>query len=177
MDNLLRLLLRFVVVPFGMIAGFIATFVVVVFGYWQLGDLISGATEVQALALADTLSAASMALSAVAMTMWAIAFVGILFAEAFAVRSWIFHAANGAVSAWLAASLFTPYPDTPVPFDGDLYIVGAGLAGGLVYWLVAGWSAGFWKPVGAARVGEPPAALPPSSPTPPLPPSPPPPAA
>ena len=26
-------------------------------------------------------------------------------------------------------------------------MVAAGLAGGLAYWLVAGWTAGFWKPV------------------------------
>ena len=31
------------------------------------------------------------------------------------------------------------------------FIFGAGLAGGFAYWAVAGWSAGFWKPVFRAR--------------------------
>jgi choline-glycine betaine transporter len=26
-------------------------------------------------------------------------------------------------------------------------MIAAGLAGGLIYWAIAGWSAGFWKPV------------------------------
>jgi len=33
----------------------------------------------------------------------------------------------------------------------------AGLAGGFAYWAVAGWSAGFWKPVFRQRVLAPPA--------------------
>jgi hypothetical protein len=30
-------------------------------------------------------------------------------------------------------------------------LVAAGIAVGFVYWLTAGWTAGFWKPLGAAR--------------------------
>ncbi|MCK0206439.1 hypothetical protein MWN33_00145 [Starkeya koreensis] len=160
MDNLLRLLLRFIIVPLGMIVGFIASFCVVLFGYWRLGDVLAGNAEVQAEALFDALAAASYLLVMVVLAMWAVALIGILFAEAFAVRSWIFHVANGAVSAWLAASVFAPYAQAPVPFDGNLYIVAAGLAGGLGYWLVAGWSAGFWKPIGPARPPAPPAVAP-----------------
>ncbi|QFR33573.1 hypothetical protein [Ancylobacter sp. TS-1] len=174
MDNLLRLLLRLVVVPLGMIVGFIASFAVILFGYWRLGDILADNAEVQAAALFDALAAASYLLMMVALAMWAVALIGILFAEAFAVRSWMFHVANGALSAWLAASVFAPYAQAPVPFDGDLYIVAAGLAGGLAYWLVAGWNAGFWKPLGTPRpaaapvpspAGAPPAEpLPPSAP-------------
>jgi hypothetical protein len=33
-------------------------------------------------------------------------------------------------------------------FVGDpIVMVGAGIAAGFVYWAIAGWSAGFWKPV------------------------------
>lgn len=153
MDALLRLLLRLLVVPLGLICGFIATVVVVMIGYWRIGDLLSGLNEVDAIAIIDGLSAAAFALSAVAIAMWSIALIGVLFAEAFAVRSWLFHAANGAASAFVGARLFAPYPSTPepVPFDGNVYILAAGLAGGLAYWLVAGWSAGFWKPLRAER--------------------------
>ncbi|GLK73129.1 hypothetical protein KHC23_06750 [Ancylobacter dichloromethanicus] len=168
MDSLLRLLLRFVIVPLGMICGFIASFVVVLFGYWRIGDLLAGNVDVEAIALFDALAAASYLLMMVVLAMWAVALIGVLFAEAFAVRSWIFHVANGAVSAWLAASVFAPYAQAPVPFDGNLYIVAAGLAGGLAYWLVAGWNAGFWKPLRAERLPAPlPQAQPASQPAPP----------
>ncbi|MCS0504900.1 hypothetical protein [Ancylobacter mangrovi] len=173
MDNLLRLLLRVLLVPLGIVVGMIATMVVIMVGYWRIGDLLSGAVAVQAPALFDALAAASFALMAVMLAMWAVAAIGILFAEMFAIRSWIFHAANGAVSALVAAALFSPYPDTPVPFDdGTLYILGAGLAGGLAYWLVAGWTAGFWKPLGTPRPAAPPGP-PAAGPNPPAPPAPP----
>ena len=38
------------------------------------------------------------------------------------------------------------------------YVFGAGLAGGFAYWAVAGWSAGFWKPVFARPLPAPAAA-------------------
>lgn len=163
MDNLLRLLLRFILVPLGMMCGFIASFLVILFGYWRVGDLLAGNVDVEAIALYDALAAASYLLMMVVLAMWAVALIGILFAEAFAVRSWMFHVANGAVSAWLAASVFAPYAQVPVPFDGDLYVIAAGFAGGLAYWLVAGWNAGFWKPLRAELVARP---LPPASPAP-----------
>ncbi|HZX85829.1 MAG TPA: hypothetical protein VFF19_19815 [Reyranella sp.] len=150
MDSLLRLLLRFIVVPLGIAVGMFATMIVVMIGYWRIGDLLAGSTEVDALAMYDMLATATFLLAAVVLTMWVVAFIGILFAEGFGIRSWIFHTLNGAVSAWIGAQMFTPYPDTLVPFDANLYVVGAGLAGGMAYWLVAGWSAGFWKPVFAA---------------------------
>ena len=88
--------------------------------------------------------------------------IGILISEAFAIRSWIFHAGNGAVSAWIGWSLFGYVDDTRIPLNEPLAVLAAGLAGGLAYWAVAGWSAGFWKPVfrdpsgGAAGAASPP---------------------
>jgi len=35
-------------------------------------------------------------------------------------------------------------------------VFGAGLAGGFAYWAVAGWSAGFWKPVFTRPMRPPP---------------------
>lgn len=165
MDWLLRFLLRLIVVPLGMVAGFIATMLVVLIGYWRLGDVLADIPPDQVVATYDTLAVASYLLMIVSLSMWAVATIGILFAEAFAIRSWIFHVANGAVSAWLATTVFAPYDQAPSDFNGDLYIIAAGLAGGLAYWLVAGWSSGFWKPVGRTR------ALPPSAETTPLPPA------
>jgi hypothetical protein len=70
-----------------------------------------------------------------------------LIAEAFAIRSWMYHAACGGLAAWIGLVTIGPldadYDFSEVP----LIVVGAGIAAGFAYWLVAGWSAGFWKPV------------------------------
>jgi hypothetical protein len=79
--------------------------------------------------------------------MWLPAAIGVLISETFAIRSWIFHAGNGAVSAWIGWSLFGYVDDSRIPLNEPLPVIAAGLAGGLAYWAIAGWSAGFWKPV------------------------------
>jgi hypothetical protein len=73
--------------------------------------------------------------------------VGVLIAEAFAIRSWIFHIGNGGLSAWVGRWLLL---DVPAEYHFLLepkIMVAAGLAAGGAYWIVAGWSAGFWKPI------------------------------
>ncbi|HSI39979.1 MAG TPA: hypothetical protein VLA00_05455 [Xanthobacteraceae bacterium] len=147
LDMLLRLLLRLLVVPLGYIAGMLASLTIVVIGYWQLGHLLAQASELELFAILDALMAAVLLLVALVFTMWLVASIGILFAEAFALRGWMFHVGNGLISAWLAGELFTPINAVPLPFDDSFYMTAAGLAGGLCYWLVAGWSAGFWKPL------------------------------
>ena len=73
--------------------------------------------------------------------------LGALIAEAFAIRSWIYHVANGGLSAWIGLNTMVEM-QKPADFYSDpLIVVGAGIVAGFVYWLVAGWSAGFWKPV------------------------------
>ena len=73
--------------------------------------------------------------------------VGVLIAEAFAIRSWIYHAANGGLAAWIGWSLMQDVQNEYRFLTEPRIMVAAGLAGGLAYWLVAGWTAGFWKPV------------------------------
>ena len=41
--------------------------------------------------------------------MWLPGAIGILISEAFAIRSWIFHALNGAVSAWIGWQMFANF--------------------------------------------------------------------
>jgi hypothetical protein len=73
--------------------------------------------------------------------------LGALLAEVFAIRTWIFHAANGGLSAWVGLNALVEMRQ-PYDFFSDALIgVGAGIAAGFAYWAVAGWSAGFWKPV------------------------------
>ena len=79
--------------------------------------------------------------------MWIPGSIGVLISEAFAIRSWMFHAGNGAVSAWIGWSMFGYVDDSHIPINGPIAVIAAGLAAGFAYWLVAGWSAGFWKPV------------------------------
>ena len=152
MDSLLRLLLRFIVVPLGVLVGMFATMIVVLIGFWQLSDKLANFTDAEASAMVELFATGAMGLILVVGCMWIVAAIGILFSEGFGIRSWIFHAANGAVSAWIGSQIFSPYADSPMPFDGITYVLAAGLAGGLSYWLVAGWSAGFWKPVFAQPV-------------------------
>jgi hypothetical protein len=148
MDMLLRLLLRFILVPLGYLAAVLAGALVIVFGAWRLGEVMQSADpDTSGFVIFGLVLAGPFVLAMLAVVMWLPASVGILLAEAFAIRSWIYHAGNGAISAWLGWNLFDTIDDSPVPLHQPLQVVAAGLAGGFAYWAVAGWSAGFWKPV------------------------------
>ncbi len=148
MDNLGRFLLRFILVPFGYLAAVVAGTLVIVFGSWKLGQAwtMAGPDE-PPFAMFPALFAAPVLLVTLIGMMWLPAAIGILISEGFAIRSWMFHAANGAVTAWIGWSLFGYVDDSNVPINDPLAVIAAGLAGGFAYWLIAGWSAGFWKPV------------------------------
>jgi hypothetical protein len=79
------------------------------------------------------------------------ALAGAFIAEAFAIRSWMFHIGNGALSALLGWTLTRDLRDQHHFLDNPTILVAAGIAAGFAYWLIAGWTAGFWKPVGARR--------------------------
>ncbi|MGH6769610.1 MAG: hypothetical protein ACRECO_11385 [Xanthobacteraceae bacterium] len=144
MDVVVRLLLRFLLVPLGYLAAVIAATLVIVFGAWRLGTIDTSAypeAAIVGMVAGPILAAVLLA------TMWLPASIGILISEAFAIRSWIFHAANGAASAWFGWHLFGSIDGSPVPLHEPLHVIAAGLAGGFAYWAVAGFSAGFWLPV------------------------------
>jgi len=157
MDSLLRLLLRFILVPLGYVVAVVAGTLVILFGSWKLGQVDAATPDGQAVAMFGFVFAAPILLVTLLSVMWMPGSIGILFAEAFAVRSWMFHAANGAAAAWIGWSLFGYVGDSRVPINNPTAVIAAGLAAGLAYWLVAGWSAGFWKPVfGPAAANMPP---------------------
>ena len=97
-----------------------------------------------------------MMLAGGALGMLAPAAIGILIAEFFAIRSWIFHVANGALSAWVGWSMIDGPRGTEKLFQDPKLIVLMGLLAGVTYWLIAGWSSGFWKPVFGQNLPPPP---------------------
>ena len=163
MDALARLLLRLILVPLGYFAGVLAGTAVILLGSWKIWDADGLDPHAQAIALYGHVFAAPVLLVILLSMMWLPAAIGILLAETFALRSWIFHAGNGAVSALIAWNLFGYVDDRHVALNQPAAVIAAGLAGGFAYWAIAGWNAGFWKPL--VRTGSaaalPPAASPP----------------
>jgi hypothetical protein len=148
MDAVLRLLLRFILVPLGYLAAVIAGACVILLGSWRFAEmLISHNPDVFAYGMFGFALAGPVLFVMLVSVMWLPGAVGILISEAFAIRSWIFHALNGAVSAWIGWQMFASFDQTGEPLNATQFVFGAGLAGGFAYWAVAGWSAGFWKPV------------------------------
>jgi hypothetical protein len=151
-----RLLMRLLLVPLGGCIAICVAMLVVLVAEWNRfaalnADDISGLTAFFVIGPMLVFSMAYMLLPAT---------LGALIAEAFAIRSWMYHAAVGGLSA--GASLATVGAlDKEYDLSGEpLIAVAAGIAAGFTYWAVAGWSAGFWKPVFA----PPPAVPPPSTP-------------
>jgi hypothetical protein len=146
MDSLGRLLLRLLLVPLGYFVAVVVGTLVIVFGSWKLAAAAAD-PDTQVFAIFGFVFAAPVLLVMLLSVMWLPAAIGVLVAEAFAIRSFLFHAANGAASAWIGWSLLGTIGDSDVPLNQPLPVIAAGLAGGLAYWAIAGWSAGFWKPV------------------------------
>jgi hypothetical protein len=159
MDSLGRLLLRFVLVPLGYFVAVVVATLVIVFGSWRLGEAAAH-PDTQAFAIFGFVFAAPVLLVMLLSLMWLPAAIGILISETFAIRSFLFHAGNGAVSALIGWSLFGYIDETRIPLNEPLAVIAAGLAGGLAYWAIAGFSAGFWKPIFRRPAG---AALPAAS--------------
>jgi hypothetical protein len=157
-ESLLRLLLRLVLIPLGYLAAVVAGTLVTLIAGWRVdAAALSAALDAASYSLFGFLIAGPVLFVILLSVMWLPAAAGVLIAEAFAIRSWMFHVGNGAVSALVGWQLFTAFGASGVPTDQPMAVVAAGLAGGFAYWAVAGWNAGFWKPVfGAERPALPP---------------------
>jgi hypothetical protein len=154
-DVLIRLFLRFILVPLGSAAAVMAGAAVLVIAHCKaLAALIEAGPRAQedyfiALVFAGPLLA--LLLSIWAFHMFVPAMIGVVVSEALAIRSWMYHAANGGVSAWLGWALTQDIQEEYRFLTEPKILIAAGLLGGLVYWLIAGWTAGFWKPTGPAQ--------------------------
>ena len=148
MESLVRLLVRFILVPLGYLAAVIAGGCVILFGSWKFGAaLMSENSDAVSYGMFGMVIAGPILFVMLLAVMWLPAAIGVLISEAFAIRSWIFHALNGAASAWIGWQMFGAFDKSNLPLNEPKYVIAAGLAGGFAYWAVAGWSAGFWKPL------------------------------
>jgi hypothetical protein len=147
MDHVGRLLLRVLLVPLGYFVAVLAGTLVILAASWRITGGNSLDIDTRAVAFYGYVVAAPVLLVMLLSVMWLPAAIGVLISEAFAVRSWVFHVLNGAACAWVTWSMFGYADDRHLPLNEPLAIIAAGLVGGLAYWAVAGWSAGFWKPV------------------------------
>ena len=151
MESVLRLILRLFLVPLGGVVAVTVAMILLVVAHWhEFAALADARPDEQgywllAFVLAGPVLAFLLSL-AVALTLLAAA-VGVLISEAFAIRSWIYHAANGGLAAWIGWSLMQDTQNDYRFLAEPKILVAAGLAGGLAYWVVAGSTAGFWKPV------------------------------
>src|SRR5215475_13188580 len=151
MENFARFLLRLLLVPVGAMAAITVAMMVVLAAHWnEIVALANADPDAQgdwllAFVFAGPILALLLSLT-LAMTALPAA-VGVLISEAFAIRSWIFHALNGGLSAWIGWSIMQDVQAQYRFLTEPRVMVAAGLAGGLAYWLIAGWTAGFWKPV------------------------------
>jgi hypothetical protein len=149
-----RLLLRLLLVPLGAAFAVCISVLVLIIAHWGAFLVALNAQpdisedQVFALVAAGPFLLFLLVRSGVLILLPAI--VGIAIAEVFAIRSWIYHAGNGALSAWIGWSVTPQLDDTYRLYGDPKFIVAAGLAAGLAYWLVAGWTSGFWKPTARA---------------------------
>lgn len=100
-------------------------------------DAYAGGLVVGTVVLAPLVGAASFfpALCAIALT------------EVFRLRDWLFHALGGGAVGLVAAVWLWATPErNPVPSDPGflMALVGAGMVGGMAYWVIAGRTAGEW---------------------------------
>lgn len=109
----------------------------------QFGDVSLFPEEVMLLGVDMTVGAWTVAF-VLAPLIGAPAIVAVLIAEMFGVRSWVYYAVAGALTALL------PWALLPSGVDGAIFsavdILACGFVGGLTHWLVAGRSAGFLTP-------------------------------
>jgi hypothetical protein len=148
MENLIRLLMRFLLVPLGYLAAAVAATLVVLAAWWQFTDSISGGyPEGPDFAVLGIVIGGPILLMVMLVSILLPGSIGILISEAFAIRSWIFHVLNSVVSIWLGWQLYGGSAGAGTPFEQPAVVIAAGIAGGFAYWAVAGSSAGFYKPV------------------------------
>ena len=156
-----RLLMRFLLVPLGGCIAIVVAMMFVMVAHWNRITALT--TDDPSGLMAFAFVAPTVVFGAAFMVFPAA--LGVLLAEAFAIRSWIYHVANGGLSVLFSLTTIGAFDKEYSLADAPLIAVGAGIAAGFAYWLVAGWSAGFWKPVFAPPSPQPTGSPPPATPS------------
>jgi hypothetical protein len=144
MDAVIRLLARFVLVPLGAAVALVVAMGVIIIARRNALFAVLDAdlqTQLDYLALLS-ISAFYMAVPAA---------IGVLISETLAIRSCLFHTANGGLSVWLGWALTQDIRDQYRILAEPGIFIAAGFLAGLAYWAVSGWMAGFFKPVQSRR--------------------------
>src|ERR1041385_4291757 len=129
-----RLLLRFLLVPLGAAVAILVAVLFVIAANWNRFAAVvaqqSGGDElIVALFFAGAWITFVAAVSAMAMMLPAA--LGALLAEAFAIRSWVFHVANGGLSAWIGLNTMVEVSKTYDFYNEPVIAIGAGFSAGL----------------------------------------------
>jgi hypothetical protein len=151
MEIIGRFILRLLLVPLGAAVATCVAVLVLTVAHWNAFRALAEASPqaredyLLAIFIAGPILAMLLSLSAT-MTLLPAA-IGVLISETFAVRSWLYHTANGGLSAWIGWSLIHDVREEYRLFTEPTALIAAGIAAGFAYWVIAGWSAGFWKPI------------------------------
>jgi hypothetical protein len=140
--NAVALFIRFFVVIFGFLFGCLAAGAVLVIATLPAGTLNGPFDNFDWLILWGAILTSAAFVSAIAFVP---AIIVILIAETLALRSLFFYALAGGAGGLLYGLTF-PAATAANPFDRTVQItLAAGVAAGIVYWLVAGRTAGLWR--------------------------------
>jgi hypothetical protein len=143
MHPIARFLLRFIIVPLGVCAALTAGILVILFAHLvAIWTAELNEDQVSFIFVNSPIIIAKLILSmmVVILPMG----IGILISEVFAIRSFFYHAVNGALSMALGWTMSANFEPELKHFEDIKFFVAAGFGAGIAYWLVAGWNAGLW---------------------------------
>src|SRR5260370_28434993 len=151
MDALIRLLLRFILVPLGTALALAAATAVIVVAH---RNALVAVLDADPQAQQDYFIAVLFAgpLLALLLSVWAFytfvpASIRILISEALAIRSWMFHTANGGLSAWLGWALTQDIRDEYRFLTEPRMLAAGGVLAGPAGRVVSRWAARVWEAV------------------------------
>jgi hypothetical protein len=142
MDILGRLILRLLLVPLGVVvASVVAASFILVAEHNAWRAILDADPDAWIDYVVALLAGGPGALPLVPFVLYSFvpALAGVLIGEGFAIRSWLFHAANGGISTSIG---WTVGIGDRYVFVGPQIAVAAGLAAGFAYWIIAGRTAG-----------------------------------
>ncbi len=138
----MALFVRFFVIAFGFFLGCFAAAATLMFISLPADVLRPQLNDIDKIVLWWSVLTATALIASIAFLP---AMIGILFAEAFAWRSMLFYAIAGGTGGLVYGLTFPDGMSTDYANRTTEMTAAAGIAAGLVYWLVAGRRAGAWR--------------------------------